>query len=145
MKAFLLIKKDKYCLSNTLKKYDDRSCSSYLLFLQPSLYELILILVSHPSVALLFSSKVWENSLIKRFLFSWMNLPLVTNKIHLEIIFTGVVMIFWGGENILVQVKQEGIRGRSVGTVLEKYENYTISVHFRVTEEELLNTQIQIM
>lgn len=45
----------------------------------------------------------------------------------------------------MVQVKQEGIRGRSVGTVLEKYENYTISVHFRVTEEELLNTQIQIM
>lgn len=49
-----------------------------------------------------------------------------------------MLLRFSRGQNILVQVKQEGIGGGAMGTVLEQYGNCTTAVHFRVAKEEIL-------
>lgn len=46
-------------------------------------------------------------------------------------------MRFGGGQNILVQVKQEGIEGGAMGTVLDQYGNCTGTIHFRTAQEDI--------
>lgn len=43
-------------------------------------------------------------------------------------------MRFGGGQNILVQVKQEGIEAGAMGTILEQYGNYTGPINFRIAK-----------
>lgn len=52
--------------------------------------------------------------------------------------FTDVLMRFCRGQNILVQVKQEGIGRGTMGAVLEQYGNCTTAVHLRVPKEDIL-------